>query len=404
MAENDLEFQCQRSMSKVIMDDFKFNTIAIDSNGIQTYVNNAFWKITHPTWPEVPWPNAVIALTEPYDTVVGCIDVDGFIRPLPAVVILYLQNRGMENTHNMLDIDGTHISTLNLDGTPIIDQVPAGAAISSTATTLTKRSKRKSIIPKRKAKVQQNTQNFCLSCADELESDDEFIILHKTRRQSHGLCQDCMGSYLLMVLQEKSKDPKADTIISCCGNFKSSSHNVCGVKIELNPANVISRASQKSLSSLLKFIKANDGLNTLYMRVYSISLPNSVMCILCQGIITDVPKDTRNIHCPYCQKDWCQSCHTTPYHVGKSCPLDGTLARFYKDNGDGMREAIERGDFKICPTCNELTAKSEGCNKMTCGTCQHSWCWICREADIDYPHFNYETGNPECRGRLHVQI
>jgi hypothetical protein len=33
---------------------------------------------------------------------------------------------------------------------------------------------------------------------------------------------------------------------------------------------------------------------------------------------------------------------------------------------------------RYCPRCNVRTEKNGGCPHMTCGRCEHNWCWNCR--------------------------
>ena len=48
---------------------------------------------------------------------------------------------------------------------------------------------------------------------------------------------------------------------------------------------------------------------------------------------------------------------------------------------------------KRCPKCNIYTEKNEGCNHMTCVSCNYQWCWLC-EGEYTYDHYN--TG--KCEG------
>ena len=34
--------------------------------------------------------------------------------------------------------------------------------------------------------------------------------------------------------------------------------------------------------------------------------------------------------------------------------------------------------IRYCPRCNVRTEKNGGCPHMTCGRCDHNWCWNCR--------------------------
>ena len=40
------------------------------------------------------------------------------------------------------------------------------------------------------AKIHKSTKESCLICCSEI-SDNLYVLLHKTRRQTHKLCRDC---------------------------------------------------------------------------------------------------------------------------------------------------------------------------------------------------------------------
>lgn len=44
-------------------------------------------------------------------------------------------------------------------------------------------------------------------------------------------------------------------------------------------------------------------------------------------------------------------------------------------------------DVRICPECKMAIAKTEGCNKMTCGYCGQYFCFSCGKAINGYEHF-----------------
>ena len=258
---------------------------------------------------------------------------------------------------------------------------------------------KKNQVNRKKGKMHGKTGNYCTGCDDELEEDENIVLLHKTRRQSHGLCTDCMSSYLRSQFQDRVMQLSPSTKISCCGNIQSKQSNKCTYELELLEGNL--KSGEENLRrSLVKFISGNKQLEKLYMRIIALNLPGAVICIKCSEVVTDIPEDQNDLTCPYCCTSWCRICKTVPYHHGQYCPRDGALANMYVGaGGEELRQKIESGVYKLCPRCNQITDKIDGCNKMTCVTCQSKWCWLCNAVDIDYGHFG-DNGPNSCRQKL----
>lgn len=79
--------------------------------------------------------------------------------------------------------------------------------------------------------------------------------------------------------------------------------------------------------------------------------------------------------CAGCQKEW------TPLH------------QCFEKEKDSMRLFIEQrvseAFIRTCPKCSIQFTKLDGCNKITCPSCKHAMCFICRsDISIDkYKHF-----------------
>ena len=73
-----------------------------------------------------------------------------------------------------------------------------------------------------------------------------------------------------------------------------------------------------------------------------------------------------------------------------------------------MFEAFAEGksmQFWPCPACKTPSEKISGCNKMTCGKCKVSFCWVCKEVIKDknpYDHFN--KGNDQDRNSRFYEL
>ena len=58
-----------------------------------------------------------------------------------------------------------------------------------------------------------------------------------------------------------------------------------------------------------------------------------------------------------------------------------------KENKE-LQEYFKRYDVKESPCCGNAIERPFGCNLITCAKCKVKWCWLCRETDIEYRHFN----------------
>ncbi len=80
---------------------------------------------------------------------------------------------------------------------------------------------------------------------------------------------------------------------------------------------------------------------------------------------------------------YCFDCLNPP-HGNKSC--DNESESLFMDWKKDKR-------VKRCPRCQMFTEKNEGCNHMTCVSCQYQWCWLC-EGKYTYGHYN----EGKCKG------
>ena len=82
--------------------------------------------------------------------------------------------------------------------------------------------------------------------------------------------------------------------------------------------------------------------------------------------------------------EYCFDCLKPP-HGDNSC--DQKLETQFLKWKKGKR-------VKRCPRCQMFTEKNEGCNHMTCVSCNYQWCWLC-EGEYEYSH--YDSG--KCKGQ-----
>ena len=74
--------------------------------------------------------------------------------------------------------------------------------------------------------------------------------------------------------------------------------------------------------------------------------------------------------CQACWAPHCVSCQELATH-GICDPLP------QQTREATTRMSLAVGNIKICPTCAIPIEKTEGCNVMQCGGCNHVFCWLC---------------------------
>lgn len=112
------------------------------------------------------------------------------------------------------------------------------------------------------------------------------------------------------------------------------------------------------------------------------------------AVMVDVdPNDptTKKVSCPKCSHEYCYGCGLE-YHGDTTCEVFKKVAG--DNTADDRFAKWASGKAKRCPKCNIFIEKNEGCNHMTCSSCQHQWCWLCMG---DYSSSHYSEGR--CAGR-----
>lgn len=228
------------------------------------------------------------------------------------------------------------------------------------------------------SKIQNITKNQCIICTDSI-TDNESILLHKTRRQTHALCIDCGIQYISTYLKQfksliKRGLYKKNWCVVCPGTYHGLTRNKCECKIPLVflklPRVLIKDVAIVTFHSVLR--------NSFRLCPYTD----------CDNVIVvDEDNDTSRIVCSLCKRTSCRLCNNCPYHDDKQC---SDTIDLYVNN------KILANDIKRCPNCNipvekvrnEKTGSFVSCNKIRCVSCDITWCWLCEKLNIDYSHYN----------------
>ncbi len=246
------------------------------------------------------------------------------------------------------------------------------------------------------SKIHTKTGNICPVCCDEIE--DEGIVLHKTRRQTHKLCVDCGTGYLTPLVAQATENLRQNirhkaSIIKCPGTYHGELRNQCLVEVDLRTI-VVSQTSP------------------LYTDIFRISyvLQNLNVYVCpnkkCGDLVETHPDDPiSRTTCQSCSYVWCKRCQLSPFHDGMSC-LEHEAKHNDTPTGKLILEKKAKGDLEFCPQCRVPTEKvrnKEGkfvaCNKIVCSHCRIKWCWLCKAIGIDYDHFNPKSKS-RCANKL----
>jgi hypothetical protein len=243
------------------------------------------------------------------------------------------------------------------------------------------------------SKIHQKTGSACIICDDPLRVDKNnknvlklnYIVFHKTRRQTHAMCDECAVGYLKPLLRIACNNIRKNIkknidIIKCPGSYYSEKRNQCCFSVRLS-----SLIIKNELSISIDIFKIN----------YVLTEKNSFLCLdeKC-GQVVDVDNNYNNfkLSCPGCKYTWCRQCLVQPFHYYKTC-IQYEMDNKSTDNAKFIWNMKDKGLLKFCPQCKVPTEKNTGCNKLICSS------WLCSRINIDYDHYN-NTGVGGCSGKL----
>jgi hypothetical protein len=240
------------------------------------------------------------------------------------------------------------------------------------------------------SKLHKKTGSACLIC-DESLTKEYCIIFHKTRRQTHSLCLDCGIGYLKPIIVQATNNIRKNiyngsNVIKCPGSIHCEHRNLC---------------KHTTTFCSLVIPKCDISMDVFKLQ-YVILTPNAYICpeMKCGQVVNVDPYYTdNNLVChDGCLTSWCRNCLISPYHNHKSC-IEVEAENKNTENGKLIWDLKQKGELKFCPQCRAPCIKNNGCNKMLCTFCNVKWCWICKDSDIDYDHYNF-GGVGDCKGKL----
>ncbi|CAM9440821.1 E3 ubiquitin-protein ligase RNF14 isoform X1 [Lampetra fluviatilis] len=218
----------------------------------------------------------------------------------------------------------------------------------------------------------------------------------------HVYCRDCLSAYFQLQIQEGNVHSLT------CPEPKCQTAATPSQVRELVGEELFSRYDRLLLQSSLDL------------------MADVVYCprMSCQTPVLLEPNKTMG-HCPQCKFAFCNVCRHA-YHGISACIIKsenlGNIVKEY-NNADAasrvfleqrygkhtIKRAIEEvhskdwlaQNAKACPRCCTHIQKVDGCNKMTCTSCQLYFCWIClKELSRANPYGHFNEARSPCFNRL----
>lgn len=204
----------------------------------------------------------------------------------------------------------------------------------------------------------------CPFCLENVRQDQR-ITLSACGNEGHGVCRECMGSYIRRLVADGRVSR-----IEChqCGASASSSE-----VLQLTDAATFRKYERFQQMQQDHTVRECPSCNTL-----------------CKPSMDEEDGPVAEMRCPECATEFCY------YH---SNAHTGTACSEYRKRVAREERMTEQGalrDTKACPVCGVRTEKTGGCNHMTCQRCSCDWCWVCGQKLEDVTAHYYFGGPFTC--------
>lgn len=230
-------------------------------------------------------------------------------------------------------------------------------------------------------KLDANAKYECRCCFTEYGADD---IIACAKCADHVACVECTKSYINGLIQDKKQIKCMMNPFDKCGYIYTDDQ----VEKVLDSENYSKYVEYKQVDTASQLASACN---------------NYHICPFCSkwGAIVDNmfpgrhPQNVNHLTCANCDTMFCITCRQS-YHGNDSCnKIDNSSA-------DQIRKTIDRvidsAVIHNCPKCHTKYAKEDGCNLMTCPSCNTMSCYLCDLVIVQrngqkYWHFSNDTGN-----------
>ncbi|THX03754.1 hypothetical protein D6D17_05889 [Aureobasidium pullulans] len=222
----------------------------------------------------------------------------------------------------------------------------------------------------------------CAACFDEYPLNR---VVRCNSADAHFVCFDCMKTYL------ESETGQSSFKLACpggCGNTFGE------FQLRLVPE------THPQVDELMRLRQEHD--------IRTAGIEDVEGCPFCDFKTVCLPIEVDfEFHCQNedCSVTSCRKCKEKT-HIPESC--EEFQRKRSKDAALGHRHKIEEARSKAlirnCNSCKRAFIKSEGCNKMTCPTCNNIQCYLCgANVTANYSHFQPPNPCPTFDEKLTIE-
>lgn len=189
----------------------------------------------------------------------------------------------------------------------------------------------------------------CPQCYDDVIPGNCFSL-----KCGHQSCKTCWEYYLSF----NTKQGKDGVVITC-------NHAGCNLVVaesawaKILPANLVNKRKKFVLDH---FVSAQPDLAWC-------PGPN------CPMAVKDPMRDSPEVECTSCMTSFCFKCKEISH---RPCKCDWAKSWLIKCSSEAENATWILANTKKCPKCKTQIEKSQGCNHMTCRSCKHEFCWLCK--------------------------
>ncbi|KAK7087520.1 hypothetical protein V1264_021560 [Littorina saxatilis] len=209
-----------------------------------------------------------------------------------------------------------------------------------------------------RAKLQLNADQDedaidCVACFCPIDKDD----LYRLESCAHPYCKGCIKHQVSIAVKDHNLP------VICC-------QDGCDLPLAWRDFNSLSRSGHLKLpelasSALSAYVLANRE------KACFCTTPD---CPMVYRVTTEEQAEV--FKCPECNARTCSACHAQA-HDGLTC----AMLRSSKEEASGVEAWVKRDvkNRRMCPSCKSPIEKTGGCNRMVCGACRATFCWLCDE-------------------------